>query len=399
MILIVYGGFVLNQKMRRVHVVARIHASPSVQRRWAPAGAGGSKGYVQAFLRQMHKPSVPTVGPGGESIDRDKLLFEWSQLVDNLKTTTLVEHIHLMDPFPSFESVSPADTIFAMKEYIVQLPAGGREHRAAERNDILKFARGLGAHGAIGNLFEDRPEFRLHGMDLVALPESVIVGLCDSRTNLAGVEKLKDVKYAGTLERIPTHAIDIGVGSPTLATFFGFGGDSTLLAWDTPLGNKVLDYTVANDNSRAWNFVKLRPGCNFFCVATPTPRFDVLVDEADEESIASLMQSPLNPVPTPWTEMKKAGISMRSTILVLMFSRGGFGAGGFQAHNASAQSRPRLHKVNIRQRPKIRGDNGAPLRALLESWEMPEVVYQPPPRYRPPMHSQAGLTPYHGSPS
>ena len=364
---------------------------------------GEARGFVQGFIRLINKPAVPTVGPRGDAIDRDKLIFQFDQFIRHLNDTSLVETIHLLDPFPSFESISPADTLFSMREYIVQLPCGGREHRISERNDIVRFARGLGAHGSIGNLFEDRPEFRLHGGDVVALPETAVVAL-GHRTNLAAVEKLREVKWAGVLERIPTNCIDMGDSAPQLSSYFGFGGDSTLIAWDNDDGNKVLDFVAHMDNTRAWNTCKVRPHCNFCTFAAGIPRYEVLVEEEDEESFAALMNSPLTPIPTPWSELKKAGVSMRSCLLVMMFHRGGFGAGGFQAHNAdsfrSGRSVPKSRGVGkYAYRPKFAGDKGAPFQAMMDSWEVPNPVYQPPPRYRPPMHGtdSTSLTPVEGS--
>lgn len=73
--------------------------------------------------------------------------------------------------------------------------------------------------------------------------------------------------------------------------------------------------------------------------------------------------------------------------------RGGYGGGGFhKAQTRSSSERrvasPTHHKAFESSLEHYHGDQGAPLWSQILVGEVPEPVFQEPPRYRPPMHGR-----------
>ena len=357
-------------------------------------------GWVHGFMRDLLRASIPSVDLEGQKIDADEVLSEFHEYVRTLQETVLFDRIHLMDNnIGTWESIFPADILTHYSETLLPTPIDGKEHRLIEQNDLLRYVKSAGSTGTSTPLLQG-PHCKANGGDFINLPMGLLCAET-SRTNHLCLKNLKDNKIGESQEEafapFPTYMLNLTdfPDAPPVGDFFGFAGQSTLLTWDCPYGMKVTGWVTENIKQRVWEVIKLEEGCNFISFHGGFPKWDVIVDEEFIDSIEALGNAGFNPVPCKWKCMRRLGVSMRQCILVLRFSRGGYGASGMHNHDMRKTSETRVVTSGY-ARQKIRNEHGAPLRSQIQSGEMVEPIYQEPPRYQPPMHRKGGLVPHEG---
>lgn len=352
--------------------------------------------YVHGIVREPHRGVIPSMATHGidkgQAIDRDKLFFELACYRETLKTTSLFDSVHSMNSLPHWDSIRTGDLFATYGETILGMPRYGREHRQNEAGETLRYLRAMGNSCQVWNVLGEEDAAHADAGDMMMLPGGLMIAET-TRTNKAAIELLAGA-YVKKEEQKAFYAFAVKCNGDTpAADMVGFAGDNTLVHWDTPEATDVAKQIVQR-GTRTWRTVKIQPDCHFLTFLGGLPRYDVLVDERFEPSIKALAEADLNPIPTQWSQPPRLGLSMRACTLILRYAKGGvFGSSVGQEHRMKTT---RSVKKVFGYEKKVKGDAGAPLWAQMRTGEIPDPVYQPPPRYSPPMHRSGGLAPYRG---
>jgi len=275
---------------------------------------------------------------------------------------------------------------------VIIMPKYGRENRSSEMSETMRYLRGSGANNEFNSTLQDTRGAIAHGADFLATTHGLIMGYGTTRTN----QICRDALGGGVSnngQNVPStvDAIELLADSPPLSELCAFSGSRTMLVRDDVFGKDAAGKILGIQNKIPWQFVRVPAGCHVLSFASGSlPVYDVLCDQDYPEAMEAMGEAGLNPFPVDWSEPKKLGLSMTRMCLVVRFSVGG-GPGGFRdsfSHMASERNYiPKASRIKSGAQ-RTYGDQGAPLLAQLQSGELPAPVYQPPPRYRAPMHQR-----------
>ncbi|EPY38536.1 hypothetical protein AGDE_05393 [Angomonas deanei] len=349
---------------------------------------------------------IPTHSPSGEEIDGELFVKQVRGMFDMLKTTQLVEQVHEMKCCPYYACLFTNEIMFQHHSLIMPMPKYGRENRSAEMSETIRYMRGLGTTADFNHVLQDVPGGRADGNDFVSTTHGIYMGYGTSRTNSLCKEALlgdhADDTEKQKIQAIGVFPIKMDEDSPPLAVTMSFAGQRTLIVHDTVHGKKAVDQAVKAIGKVNWQVIKIEPGCHILShLCGVNYVYDVVVDEDFPESMERLGECGLNPFPIPWSEPRKLGISMREVCLIARFARGGISGGGYwdsafhkstgtyNYNSKKSASNKKLYASGYR----VKGDTGAPFFAQMTAGELEDLVIQPPPRYRPPMHRKGGIVP------
>ena len=357
------------------------------------------RSYVHAFLRPPMKSHIPSFATHrydavkGTVLDsdmntvevrRDDFMAQYNDLINVLKNSSLADSVHLLPELGYFESIKPADLMTNMGDTIMPMPAYGMEHRRTELIDTIRYIRQCGAPNETIDLLQLDDKAHCFGSDIVLLPNGFLIGVT-SRTNTIAAGILQGTYSKKEESKLfPTVAANLPNLNIPMMDIVGFAGQSIIIVWDNPDGLEAAA-AVQSKASRPWNFVKIEPGCYFVALSGSLPRYDIIVDSAFPRSIELLQKAGLRVLPIDWTEPKKLGIGMRALILVVTFAKGGFSGGGVFTSKQHVRKGDQPSGKNTLT-GKRSGAEGSPLYGQLISGELPPPVFQPIPRYNPPMH-------------
>lgn len=362
--------------------------------------------YVNALYRLPPLHTIPTHSPSGEEIDTELFCQQMRRLFEVMKMSQLMEMAHEMKSCPYFESIFTSDLFFQHYEVLIPMPKFGREHRSSEMSETVRYIRASGGSASLNHVLQDVKGGRASGSDFVATPHGVLFAYGTPRTNKVCADAMlggnpTSASPTATAAAAIYHAIEVKPDCPPLAEIMAFAGSRTLIIKDTAHGHYVANRTMELLQKLQWQVVKVEPNCSFLSHMCGTGAvFDVLCDQDFPESMERIGESGLNPFPVEWSEPRKLGISMHSVCLIARFARGGLTGGGQWENSSHRQSEFHYHSRDIAKNARLfqdgrrrHGDSGAPLAAQLRAGELLDPVYQPPPRYAPPMHRRGPIVP------
>ncbi|EAN93775.1 hypothetical protein C3747_59g6 [Trypanosoma cruzi] len=360
--------------------------------------------YVNALYRAPPVQTVPTHNSGGEEVDTELFIRQFKELFYSLKQTQLVEQIHEMRTCPYYECLFTADLIFQHYDIVLPMPKYGREHRSSEISETLRYLRACGASGDFNHILQDVKGGAASGGDFVSTSHGILMAYGTARTNKLSMMALTGGGAADEAAALQQRAlnvvpIEVSPDAPPLADLLAFAGKRTLIVQDTVHGRHAAEAAAISIPKIPWQILRVEPGCSFLShLCGVNAVYDVLVDQDYPNSMERIGEAGLNPFPVEWTEPRKLGITMRSVCLIARFARGTMSAGGYADSDGHRAASFTYHSRGIAKNSRLfqnghrrHGDNGAPLEAQLRSGELPEPVYQRPPRYAPPMHRRGGL--------
>lgn len=345
------------------------------------------KSHIPSFATHRYDPVKGTVLDSDMNtieVKRDEFMSQYNDLINVVKNSSLADSVHLLPELGYFESVKPADLMTNMGETILPMPSYGMEHRRTEMIDTIRYIRQCGAPNETIDLLQMDEKSHAFGSDIILLPNGFVIGVTP-RTNATAAGILQGTYSKKEESKVfPTVAANLPNLNIPMMDIVGFAGQSTVIVWNNPEGLEVAE-AIQTKASRPWGFVKVEPGCYFVALSGSLPRYDVIVDAAFPRSIELMQKAGLRTLPIDWTEPKKLGLGMRPMMLVLTFAKGGFSGGGvFKAQQFVRKGDEPTSKNTLTG--KRSGAEGSPLYGQLISGELPPPVYQPIPRYNPPMH-------------
>ena len=317
-------------------------------------------------------------------VNRDTFMQQFNDLVNVLRNCSMVDSVHVLPELGYFESVRCADLLTGMGETLLPMPSYGMEHRRTEMIDTIRFIRQQGAPNETVDILQMDDKAHGVGSDLVLLPTGFLIGVTP-RTNTVCAGILQGTYSKKEESKVfPTIAANLPNLNIPVMNICGFSGQSTIVVWDNQEGLECAE-VISAKAARPWKFCKVEPGCFFVAISGGLPRYDVIVDADFPRSTELMQKAGLRVLPINWSEPKKIGLGMRELILVLNFARGGYSGGGVfkqQQFVRRGSDNPNPRNVN----GKRSGSEGSPLYGQLLSDELPPPVFQPVPRYNPPMH-------------
>ncbi|KAH8607855.1 hypothetical protein ERJ75_001322100 [Trypanosoma vivax] len=362
--------------------------------------------YVNALYRLPPQNVIPTHSPSGEEVDAELFVQQVKNLFLAIKQTQLVDDVHEMRSCPYYDCLFAADILFQHYDIVLPMPKYGREHRSSEMSETLRYMRACGATGDFNHVLQDVKAGAASGSDFVSTTHGILMGYGTARTNKLCMMAITDASASSEAAAAQQRAlnvipIEMAPEAPPLADVLAFAGKRTLIVQDTIHGRHAGDCAAKAIRKVPWQLLRVEPNCNVVShLCGVNAVYDVLVDQDFPVSMERIGESGLNPFPVEWSEPRKLGVTMRSVCLVARFSRGTMGGGGYadsDGHRASAFT---YHSRDIARNSRLihnghrrHGDSGAPLEAQLRSGELPEPVFQRPPRYAPAMHRAGGLAP------
>ncbi|RNF03100.1 uncharacterized protein Tco025E_08254 [Trypanosoma conorhini] len=388
-----------------VRLVARQQQqqAPALRRVSAPLFTA-TRRYVNALYRVPPLHTVPTHSPSGEEVDAELFVRQVKDLFAALRQTQLVEQIHEMRTCPYYDCLFTADVIFQHYDMVLPMPKYGREHRSSEVSETLRYLRACGATGDFNHILQDVKGGVASGGDFVSTSHGILMAYGTARTNKLSMMALTgggapSEAAAAQQRALNVVPIEVAADAPPLADFMAFAGKRTLIVQDTVHGRNAAEAAARGIAKIPWQILRVEPGCSFLShLCGVNAVYDVLVDQDYPASMERVGEAGLNPFPVEWTEPRKLGVTMRSVCLVARFARGTMSAGGYADSDGHRAASFTYHSRNIAKNSRLfqnghrrHGDSGAPLEAQLRSGELPEPVYQRPPRYAPPMHRTGGL--------
>ena len=358
------------------------------------------RSYVNALFRKPIPTLYPTHTKDGTEINIDKIMREREALIEALEMTDLTDKVFEMSSLPYLDALYPSDLIASYQDMYFPMPKYAVEHRAKEISDILRYMKSYGSAGDFNHTLQDTPGARAVGGDFVNIPTGLLIGYGKDRaTNEIAFEALTDttVKVNDHMSKLafPIFGVPLANDAPPLGDIIGFGGQRTIFYKDTTHGEQASKVIAQTQNRMPWQMVKLEADCEFLTFAGAKAVYDVIVDINADESIERIGEAGFHAYPIDWSEHKKMGVSMRRLMLIARFALGSF-SGGIKGHDHKVKKqRTNLSNTagTYKGGERVFGDTGAPLEAQIRSKEIPQPVYQPPPRYRPPMH-RGGLQTY-----
>lgn len=375
---------------RTLPVVPRA-GTPSTTPTTAAAPIAAARAFTQVMLRPPFKTAIPTVGHNGEAIDRDKLLREYDMLASMLRDCAICDQLHLLEPLPHFDAIRTGDLMVCLPEFTVPVPRYGLEHRQAELGETHRYMRAAGYSAIQQDLLQNDEMVRCSALDTAYIPGALVVAETP-RTNTVAIEILSGAsghKAENRLLNVASLRLK-GANPAYLSDMMCFCGQNTIAIWDDDNGTRIAKFLAEKATFRAWHFVRVKPGTQMLAYNGNEPKHDIIVSDEDEPSLNALASGGLNPIPVEWSEMRKLNLSMRAVALAAYFEQGGQAGGILNNLNIGRRSEQRI----VAPKKKQWGDKGTPLWAQIRDHELPEAVYQPPPRYAPPMHRRSGITPF-----
>lgn len=88
-----------------------------------------------------------------------------------------------MQSCPYFDCIFTNEVLFQFYELIFPMPKFGREHRASEMSETIRYMRGCGSGAYVSHQLQDIHGGHAHGGDFLALPNAAVVGIGTNRTN------------------------------------------------------------------------------------------------------------------------------------------------------------------------------------------------------------------------
>jgi hypothetical protein len=305
-----------------------------------------------------------------------------------------VQHVHIMQPIRHPDAFRVGRHLATVGDFLVAMPEEGREDRREFINETVRYIRGVGCHYPIQTQLADVEymeedndkiihKIRMSALDMVELGVFNVLAL-GPRTNEKAHACFKSIRTRDEAVAI----MDVTPVTQTqnalpLSHYFGFGGDAHLIAWNTPDGHRAVDAVMAEGGMRPWRAVFIPEGCHFLsyeCGAHTVSKFDIIVQEGFPEAYEILGKHGLHPIPTKWTEMAKLNVSMRECIIRLKFMKAG------QHADSERERRHSPDAVEAGSYMFSRNVNRMPDWAYANT--LPDPVFQPPPRYLPPMHKK-----------
>ncbi|KAH9598340.1 hypothetical protein LSM04_003242 [Trypanosoma melophagium] len=355
--------------------------------------------YVNVLYRIPPEHTIPTHSPSGEEVDTELFVRQIKDLFVALRQTQLVEQIHEMRACPYYDCLFSADIMFQHYEVVLPMPKYGREHRSSEISETLRYLRACGATGDFNHILQDVKGGAASGGDFVSTSHGIFMAYGTTRTNklcMMAITGAGAPNEAAAIQQrsLNVEPIEVDPDAPPLADIMAFAGKRTLIIQDTVHGRKAAEAAARAILKVPWQILRVEPGCNFLShLCGVNAVYDVLVDQDYPISMERIGEAGLNPFPVEWTEPRKLGISMRSVCLIARFARGTMSAGGYADSDGHRAASFNYHSRHIAKNSRLfqnghrrHGDSGGPLEAQLRSGELPEPVYQRPPRYAPPMH-------------
>ncbi|CCW71398.1 unnamed protein product [Phytomonas sp. Hart1] len=363
-----------------------------------------TRSYVNALYRLPPLHTFPTHTPAGEAVDGERLLAQINGLFRALTQTQLVDAVHEMRECPYFESLFTAELLFQYCDLVLPMPKFGREFRSAEVSETLRYIRSCGGSGEVSHLLQDTKGGRASGMDFVSTTHGILMGFGTPRTNkavamsLAGIDAETGVQNnAIGIQNV--EVIEMPEDSAPLSDLIAFGGQRTFFYKDTVHGRRALQLAVERMPKLNAQTLKIEPGCSILShLCGVSPVYDVMCDQDFPLSIERIGECGMNPFPVEWSEPRKLGITMPSVCLIARFALGSLNGGGYATSATPMASNTNYHSKDASKNARlfqgghrIYGDQGAPLEAQIRSGELMDVVYQRPPRYRPPIHGKGSI--------
>lgn len=362
--------------------------------------------YTNVLFRLPPEHTIPTHSPSGEEVDTELFVRQIKGFFDVLRQSQLIEMVYDMKSCPYYDCLFANELFFQHYDFILPMPKFGREHRSMEMSETIRYLRGCGATGDVNHILQDVKGGRASGSDFVSTTHGILMGYGTSRTNKLSMMALTGEsagsKAAGEQIRAMTvEPIEQLPESPPLADILAFSGIRTFIISDTEHGHYAVNQAVKRIAKVPWQIIKMEPGCSFFShLAGANYVYDVLCDKDFPISMERLGESGLNPFPVEWSEPRKLGITMRAVCLTTRFARGTMSAGGYANSSGHQASNFNYNSRNIAKNARLfsggrrrHGDQLSPLAAQMESEEIQPPVYQPVPRYAPPMHRRGEVMP------
>ncbi|KAG5484974.1 hypothetical protein LSCM1_07053 [Leishmania martiniquensis] len=362
--------------------------------------------YTNVLYRLPPTQTIPTHSPSGEEVDAELFVRQVRNFFQVLRQSQLIEQFHEMKSCPYYDCLFTNDLFFQHHDLIIPMPKLGREHRSAEISETIRYMRGWGATGDVNHVLQDVKGGRASGSDFISTTHGILMGYGTPRTN-----KLSMMTMTGAIAPSEAEAeqarslcvepVEMLPDSPPLSDVIAFAGQRTLVISDTEHGHNVAQQVVKRIPKVPWQIIKLEPGCCFFShLAGVNYVYDVLCDQDFPLSMERLGESGMNPFPVEWSEPRKLGITMRSICMTARFARGTMNAGGYANSRGHTASSFNYNSRDIAKKSRLfvggnrkHGDQMSPLAAQLEADEIQKPVYQPIPRYAPPMHRPGTVMP------
>lgn len=381
--------------------------------------------YVNALFRMPVQGVIPTHNKDNEEIDVDKFMNNFTNLFNTIRATQLIDKMHEMRESPNFDSIFVSELIVGLRDFNLLMPKLGREHRSSEISEVVRYCRGAGMTGMLYTTLQEAPGCRADGGDFLQIPNGCICGLERTRTNAlaarimnssvdnsTGVkDPLKDfdqdvgnIQHQEITPLFPVRCFWLLDGSPPLGDIVHFAGARTLFYQDNKFGRHAVEQIIKLQMGLPWQSIPIESGCHILSHTCPTNVFDVIVDEDFPQSVEAVGEAGFQPHVCNWSEARKLGISMRSVVLIMRFTKGHMNAGGFRSMRGhlttTSKYQPKRQTLGPRKGAANtpRGDQGSPHFAMFNTDKWDEIPEQSIPRYRPPMHLQGGaLVPVGGA--
>eukprot|EP00164_Ancoracysta_twista_P017245 GFYU01029300.1.p1 GENE.GFYU01029300.1~~GFYU01029300.1.p1 ORF type:complete len:301 (-),score=29.03 GFYU01029300.1:68-856(-) len=195
-------------------------------------------------------------------------------------------------------------------------------------------------------------------------------------------------------QAFPIFGLPMEDDAPLLGDICFFSGKRTLFIHDSKHGDVVASHISKLQNRVPWQIVRIEEGCNMLTFHGGLTSNDVIVEDSFEDTIDRISAVGMTAFPIEWSEVRKLGISMRRLCLVARFAMGSY-SGGIKGHQTKTSSRALHNNKNFSKTyhggAHVKGDMAAPLEAQIRAKEIPDMIYQPPPRYVPPMHGRGSI--------
>lgn len=362
--------------------------------------------YTNVLYRLPPTQTIPTHSPSGEEVDAELFIRQVKGFFDVLRQTQLIEMVYEMKSCPYYECLFTNDLFFQHYELLLPMPKFGRENRAAEISETIRYMRGWGATADVNHILQDVKGGRASGSDFISTTHGILMGFGTPRTNKLSMMTLTggNAESEATKEHIralSVEPVEMLPDSPPLSDLLAFSGQRTFVFTDSEHGHRAVNQAVKLMPKVPWQTIKIEPGCSFFShMAGANYVYDVLCDQDFPVSMERLGESGMNPFPVEWSEPRKLGITMRSICMTARFARGSMNAGGYANSSAHQAAGFTYNSRNIAKNSRLfagghrkHGDQLSPLAAQLEAMEIQKPVYQPIPRYAPPLHRRGSVVP------
>ncbi|KPI86517.1 hypothetical protein ABL78_4419 [Leptomonas seymouri] len=362
--------------------------------------------YTNVLYRLPPTQVIPTHSPSGEEVDTELFIRQVKNFFNVLRQTQLIELVYEMKSCPYYECLFTNDLFFQHYDVLLPMPKFGRENRSAEISETIRYMRGWGATADVNHILQDVKNGRTSGGDFISTTHGILMGYGTPRTNKLAMMTLTggnaDSDAAKThIRSLSVEPVEMLPDSPPLSDLLAFSGQRTFVFADSEHGHRAVSQAMKRMPKVPWQTIKMEPQCSFFShMAGANYVYDVLCDQDFPVSLERLGESGLNPFPVEWSEPRKLGITMRSICLTARFARGSMNAGGFANSSTHQAAGFTYNSRNMSKNSRLfagghrkHGDQMSPLAAQLEAEEIQKPVYQPVPRYAPPLHRRGSLVP------